>query len=80
MRGLINVIIGLVFIVGLSGKLAMRGTESGAAPAAIGVVPLLQGVYRMPRLEVDRRSPERARCAPMSCFRRESLEIDENGY
>jgi hypothetical protein len=48
MRGLINVIIGLVFIVGgLSGKLAMRGTESGPALAAIGVVLLILGVYRM---------------------------------
>jgi hypothetical protein len=48
MRGLVNVIIGLVFIVGgLSGKLAMRGTQSGAALAAIGGVLLLLGIYRM---------------------------------
>ncbi len=48
MRGLINVIIGLVFIVGgLSGKLAMRGTQSGGALAVIGVFLLVLGVYRM---------------------------------
>ncbi len=48
MRGLVNVIIGLVFIVGgLSGKLAMRGTQSGVALAAIGGVLLLLGIYRM---------------------------------
>ncbi|MHB1562240.1 MAG: hypothetical protein ACYC61_32745 [Isosphaeraceae bacterium] len=46
--GLINVIIGLVFIVGgLSGKMALRGTESGPALAAIGGVLLRIGGFRM---------------------------------
>ena len=48
MRGVINIIIGLVFIVGgLSGKLAMRGTQSGGALAVIGVVLLGVGVFRL---------------------------------
>ena len=37
MRGVINIVIGLIFIVGgLTGKLSMRGTNSGAL-AVIGV-------------------------------------------
>ena len=48
MRGAINIIIGLVFIVGgLSGKLSMRGTQSGVALAVIGGVLLVLGIYRM---------------------------------
>ncbi len=48
MRGVVNIIIGLIFIVGgLSGKLAMRGTQSGGALAVIGVFLLGLGVFRM---------------------------------
>jgi hypothetical protein len=48
MRGVINIVIGLVFIVGgLTGKLSMRGTNSGGALAAIGVVLVGLGGYRM---------------------------------
>jgi hypothetical protein len=46
-RGLINVILGLVFRVGgRSGKLAMRGTQSGGALAVLGVCLLVLRVYR----------------------------------
>lgn len=48
MRGLLNIVIGLVFIVGgLSGKLVMKGTQSGNALAVIGVVLLGLGAYRI---------------------------------
>ncbi len=48
MRGILNIIIGLVFILGgLSGKLVMKGTQSGGALAVIGVVLLGVGAYRM---------------------------------
>ena len=50
MRGIISIVIGLVFIVGgLSGKMVMRGTESGYALAAIGIVFIGLGIYRMTR-------------------------------
>ena len=39
-----NIIIGIVFIVGgLSGKLALRGTESGVALAVLGGVLVIWG-------------------------------------
>ena len=48
MRGLINIIFGLVFIVGgLSGKLVLIGTHSGPALAALGVLLLILGIFRM---------------------------------
>jgi hypothetical protein len=48
MRGVINIVIGLVFIVGgLTGKLSMRGTNSGGALAVIGVALVGLGGYRM---------------------------------
>jgi hypothetical protein len=48
MRGLLNIIIGLALIIGgLSGKLVMRGTQSGGLLAVIGVFLLGLGVYRM---------------------------------
>jgi hypothetical protein len=48
MRGIISIIIGLVFIGGgLSGKLTLRGTENGYALAAVGAVFIALGVYRM---------------------------------
>jgi hypothetical protein len=49
-RGLLNVIIGGVFIVGgLTGNLALRGTNSGIAIAAVGAALVLFGLYRMLR-------------------------------
>jgi hypothetical protein len=48
MRGVVNIIIGLIFIVGgLSGKLAMRGTQSGGALAVVGVFLLGLGAFRL---------------------------------
>jgi hypothetical protein len=50
MRGIVNILIGGVFIVGgLSGKMVMRGTESGPALAVIGGVLVLVGLYRLSR-------------------------------
>jgi hypothetical protein len=48
MRGIINIVIGLVFIVGgLSGGLVLIGTQSGLALAAIGVLFVGLGIFRM---------------------------------
>jgi len=48
MRGIINIIIGLVFIVGgLSGGMVLRGTSSGVGLAVIGVCIAGLGVYRV---------------------------------
>ncbi len=48
MRGIINIIIGLVFIVGgLSGNLVLMGTHSGGALAAVGAVLIVIGVLRL---------------------------------
>ena len=43
-----SVIIGLIFIVGgLSGRLALIGTNSGIALAVVGVLILGRGIYRI---------------------------------
>ncbi|HEX5243314.1 MAG TPA: hypothetical protein VFW23_08615 [Tepidisphaeraceae bacterium] len=48
MRGIINIIIGIIFIVGgLSGKLVLLGTHSGPALAVLGGVLLVLGIFRM---------------------------------
>ena len=48
MRGIINIILGGVFIVGgLSGGLVMRGTDSGIALAVIGGFLVALGIYRL---------------------------------
>ncbi len=48
MRGIINIIIGLVFIVGgLSGRLALIGTQSGIALAVVGLLLVGLGIFRM---------------------------------
>ena len=50
MRGLTSIIIGGIFIVGgLSGKLALIGTNSGEALAVVGVGLIIWGIYRMVR-------------------------------
>jgi hypothetical protein len=50
MRGIINIIIGVVFIIGgLSGKLVLLGTQSGMGLAAVGGGLILLGLYRMSR-------------------------------
>jgi hypothetical protein len=48
MRGIINIIIGAVFIIGgLSGQLALRGTNSNMGIVIVGVVLVLIGIFRM---------------------------------
>lgn len=48
MRGIINVIIGVVMVIGgLSGSLVLRGTGSGTALAVIGGGLILLGIYRL---------------------------------
>lgn len=48
--GILNIIIGLVFIVGgLSGKLAIIGTNNGTFLAIAGGVLIIWGVYRLKR-------------------------------
>ena len=48
MRGIISIVIGLVFIIGgLSGRLSLRFTDSGYALAAVGVLFIGLGIYRL---------------------------------
>jgi hypothetical protein len=48
MRGVINIIIGIVFIVGgLSGHLVLIGTSSGPALAAVGAAMIGLGIFRI---------------------------------
>jgi len=52
MRGILNIIIGIVFIVGgMSGTLVMKGTQSGGALAVLGVFLVIFGIYRMMKTE-----------------------------
>ena len=61
MGGVLNIIIGIVFIIGgLTGNLALIGTNSGPALAVLGVVLVIWGVVRMIR----------SRTRLRSCFRR----------
>jgi hypothetical protein len=47
-RGIISIVIGLVFIIGgLSGRLSLRFTDSGYALAAVGVLFIGLGIYRL---------------------------------
>jgi hypothetical protein len=48
MRGIISIVIGAVMVIGgLSGKLVMRGTESGVALAVLGGVVIVIGLFRL---------------------------------
>lgn len=50
MRGVISIIIGIIFIIGgLSGRLVLIGTHSGPALAVVGVLLILVGAARMTR-------------------------------
>jgi len=50
MRGMINIIIGAIFILGgLSGRLVLIGTHSGPALAILGGVLVVVGLLRMAR-------------------------------
>jgi hypothetical protein len=48
MRGVINIIIGIIFIIGgLTGTLSLIGTNSGIALAVVGGILVAFGVYRL---------------------------------
>jgi hypothetical protein len=52
MRGIINIIIGLVFLIGgLTGQMALVGTNSGGALAIVGVALILFGLFRLTRTQ-----------------------------
>ena len=53
MGGLINIVIGIVFVIGgLSGGLALRGTGSGPLLALVGAGLLVWGVIRLMRADL----------------------------
>ena len=48
MRGILNIIIGAVMIIGgLSGNLVLKGTKSGIALAVFGAILVVVGLVRM---------------------------------
>jgi len=48
MRGIVNIVIGVIFIIGgLTGRLALIGTHNGPALAVVGLVLVGIGVYRV---------------------------------
>jgi hypothetical protein len=48
MRGVINIIIGAVMILGgLSGNLVLKGTQSGGGLAVVGAVLIVIGLFRL---------------------------------
>lgn len=48
MRGVISIIIGIIFIIGgLTGRLSLIGTNSGTALAVVGAILIAIGAYRM---------------------------------
>jgi hypothetical protein len=50
MRGIVNIILGVVFIIGgLSGRLVLIGTNSGPLLAIFGLFLVGLGIYRMSR-------------------------------
>ena len=50
MRGIVNIIIGVVFVIGgLTGNLSLRGTHSGTGLAVVGGFLILLGIFRMTR-------------------------------
>jgi hypothetical protein len=50
MRGIINIIIGVIFVIGgLSGTMVVRGTSSRGGIIAVGAVLIGIGVFRLMR-------------------------------
>ncbi len=48
LRGIGNIVIGLIFVIGgLTGHLALIGTDSGVALAVVGGLMAAFGVYRI---------------------------------
>ena len=47
---MLNILFGIIFIIGgLSGGLALRGTDSGGALAVVGVLMLIWGIFQVAR-------------------------------
>ncbi len=45
-----NIVVGLIFLIGgLSGKIAIRGTDSSVAAAILGSVLIIWGIVQMVR-------------------------------
>ena len=43
-----NIVLGIIFIIGgLSGKLALIGTQSGTALAVVGVILMIWGIIQL---------------------------------
>ena len=62
MRGVGNIIIGIVFIIGgLSGQLVLIGTNSGELLAVVGVGLIIWGVIKMATGAAGGESPERSK-------------------
>ena len=56
MSGYINIIIGILFVVGgLSGKFTLFGTDSPELLAAVGLIPIAMGVFQIYRQYKRRR-------------------------
>ncbi|QVL30114.1 hypothetical protein KIH39_14750 [Telmatocola sphagniphila] len=50
MGGIVNIIIGIVFVAGgLSGNLVLKGTSSGPGIAIVGGILILVGIFRLAR-------------------------------
>jgi hypothetical protein len=50
MRGIVNIVIGAIFIIGgLSGRLVLIGTHNGPALAGLGAVLVVIGILRLAR-------------------------------
>jgi hypothetical protein len=50
MRGIVNIVVGIIFIIGgLTGRLVLIGTHNGPALAILGAVLLVIGLMRMAR-------------------------------
>ncbi len=48
MSGIVNIVIGVLFVVGgLSGRFALFGTNSPEALAAVGLIPIAMGVFQL---------------------------------
>jgi len=62
MRGIINIIVGIGFVIGgLTGNMALRGTNSGGLLAVVGVGLIILGIFRMMKGDGGGEAPARAK-------------------
>ena len=48
MNGIINILVGIAFVAaGLSGKFALFGTDSPELLAAVGLIPIVMGIFQL---------------------------------